>query len=327
MVAETIARTINSARRRDGELRSDAELVRRYAASGDGGAFAILVRRHGPMVFGVCRRMLGHVQDAEDAFQATFLVLAKRAQAVRSGEVSRFLYGVAVRVANKARIRRARQLTRQGELIGEPSAPDSPAPMDWLPLLDQAMSRLPERDRWPIVLCDLQGRSRAEAAKALGIAEGTLSSRLARAREKLRTRLTRLGAALSLPAMAAGLAHEATATIPNSLIESTIAAGVGASSVRELAEGVIRTMFLSKLIKLTTLGVFILGAHRRRRMDSLRRRRSRGRTGVAERATGDEGDGKTEIGPRAHPGNLDRRFRQGGRGTEIWRRCQAKSRR
>lgn len=259
MVGERLNRTIARIVGESGESASDAELVHRFAATRDNAAFAILVRRHGPMVFGVCRRMLGHVQDAEDAFQATFVVLARRAHVVRAGDVSRFLYGVAVRVANKARVRRARQLARQAEMAGEPVAPDSPDPIDWLPLLDSAIARLSERDRGPILLCDLQGRSRSEAAAALGIAEGTLSSRLARAREKLRGKLARLGAALSLPALAAGLAHEAGATAPNSLIELTITSA-GTSIVRQLAEGVIRAMFLSKLIKFTAPGILFVGA-------------------------------------------------------------------
>jgi RNA polymerase sigma factor (sigma-70 family) len=257
MVAETFARTITRFVGDAMDCATDTELIRRYAASGDHGAFAILVRRHGPMVFGVCRRMLGHVQDAEDAFQATFLVLARRAHAVRSGEVSRFLYGVAVRIAVKARIRRARQLIRQGILIDEPVAPDSPEPADWLPLLDSALSRLPERDRWPIILCDVQGRSRSEAAAELGIAEGTLSSRLARSRAKLRARLLRLGVAPSLAALATGLAPQ---TVPARTIELTLAAEVPAAAARELAEGVLRSMFLVKTIKIVAVGLLAFSA-------------------------------------------------------------------
>jgi RNA polymerase sigma factor (sigma-70 family) len=250
MVSEILARTINRIVGEAEEFASDADLVRRYAASGDHGAFAILVRRHGPMVFGVCRRTLGHVQDAEDAFQATFLVLARRAHAVRSGEVSRFLYGVAVRVAAKARTRRMRHEARQHILVNEPLAPDGPDPVDWLPLLDSALSQLPERDRWPIVLCDLQGRSRSEAAAELDIAEGTLSSRLARSRAKLRARLMRLGIAPSLAAISAAVAPQ---PVPAGIIESTLKAGSPAA--RQLAEGVLRSMFLLKTVKLVAIGL------------------------------------------------------------------------
>ena len=141
---------------------------------------------------------------------------------------------------------------------GARGAPEPP-PRDWLPMLDAALARLPDRDRWPILLCDLLGRSRAEAAAELGIAEGTLSSRLARSRDKLRARLARLGAVLSLPTLAAVLTDEATATVPGSLIQSTVAAGTSVVAARELAEGVMRTMFLAKVTKLAAVGVCLLG--------------------------------------------------------------------
>jgi uncharacterized protein (TIGR03067 family) len=134
-----------------------------------------------------------------------------------------------------------------------------PTPNDWLPLLDAALAKLPDRDRDPIVLCDLQGRSRADAATELGIPEGTLSSRLARSREKLRIRLARLGAVLSLPVMTSGLAEQATATVSASLIESTIAAGTTAAAAKELADGVIRTMIFAKATKLIAAGVCVMG--------------------------------------------------------------------
>jgi len=241
---------------------SDADLLRRYVATRDGTAFAALVRRLGPMVFGVCRRTLAHAQDAEDAFQATFLVLARKAYTVRPDSLSRWLYRVAMRLANKARVRRARRMTveREVEHAAEPVAAPAPAPRDWLPILDAALARLPERDRRTILLCDLLGRSRAEAAAELGIAEGTLSSRLARSRDKLRARLARLGAALSLPTLTAGLADEATATVPAMLIQSTITAESTAAAARELAEGVLRTMFLAKLTKLALFGACLAGA-------------------------------------------------------------------
>ena len=129
-----------------------------------------------------------------------------------------------------------------------------------MPILDAVLARMSERDRRPILLCDLLGRSCAEAAAELGIAEGTLSSRLTRAREKLRMRLAHLGSALSLPALVAGLADEAAATMRPSLLESTIAVGTSASTARELAAGVLRTMLLSKILKLSALGVLVLGA-------------------------------------------------------------------
>jgi RNA polymerase sigma factor (sigma-70 family) len=263
MVVDPYARTVTRLGQLVGgrtESIPDADLLRRYVLARDEAAFAALVRRHGPMVFGVCRRTLGHAQDAEDAFQATFLVLARKAHTVRSGGVGRWLYGVAVRVAQKARVRRARRLAVQRELVSvDPAAPPAEPPRDWLPLLDTALGKLADRDRRPILLCDLLGRSRAEAAAELGISEGTLSSRLARARDKLRARLARLGAALSLPTLAAGLADEATATVPTSLIQSTVAAGTSAAAARELAEGVIRTMFLVKTLKVSAVAAGVVG--------------------------------------------------------------------
>src|SRR5688572_11858496 len=262
MVADPFARTVTRLGQLVGtglESASDVELLRRFTAAGDGAAFAALVRRHGPMVFGVCRRTLGHQQDAEDAFQATFLVLARRAHAVRPDGVGRWLYGVAVRVANKARVRRTRRGGVPAEL-NEVPAPAAAPPADWLPLLDAALSRLPDRDRWPILLCDLQGRTRAEAAAELGIGEGTLSSRLARAREKLRNKLGRLGVSLSAAGLAAGLAESAAGTVPNGLIETTLAAGSSAAAARDLAEGVMRGMALLTLAKRSTVALGLLAA-------------------------------------------------------------------
>jgi RNA polymerase sigma factor (sigma-70 family) len=255
MGADSLARTVT---RLVADGAADADLVRRFVAARDEAAFALLVRRHGPMVFGVCRRTLGHTHDAEDAFQAVFLVLARKAHAVRPEGVGRWLYGVAVRVANKARVRRARRIGTAAELP-DVAAPPVPPPSDWLPLLDAALARLPDRDRNPILLCDLLGRSRAEAAAELGIAEGTLSSRLARARDRLRVRLARLGAALSVPVLATGLADQAGGTVPPSLLESTIGVGSSAGAARELADGVLRTMFLAKVLKLSALGVCLIG--------------------------------------------------------------------
>jgi RNA polymerase sigma factor (sigma-70 family) len=255
MVGNSLARTV---RRLVVDEATNVELLRRFIAAGDEAAFALLVRRHGPMVFGVCRRTLRHQQDAEDAFQATFLILARKADTVRPDGLSRWLYGVAVRVASKARTRQARRQLASVDLDQVSTRPE-PAPNDWLQLLDAALARMSARDREPIRLCDLLGRSRAEAALELGIAEGTLSSRLARARERLRARLARLGTALSLSALVVGLADQAEALIPAQLIETTIAAGTSAAAARELADGVLRTMFLAKVLKLTALGLCLVG--------------------------------------------------------------------
>ena len=175
----------------------DAQLLARFVADRDQRAFAALVRRHGPLVLGVCRRLLRHQQDAEDCFQAAFLVLARRAGSVRQrASLASWLYGVAYRVARDAAsaIARRRSRERQVERMPHPEVPPQ-EPQDWRPLLDQELMALPEKFRAAVVLCDLEGRTRKEAACVLKIPEGTLSSRLAAGRRLLAQRLTRRGLA------------------------------------------------------------------------------------------------------------------------------------
>jgi RNA polymerase sigma factor (sigma-70 family) len=208
----------------DGAGLSDGQLLARFVADRDEAAFAALVRRHGPMVLGVCRRLLRHAQDAEDCFQAAFLVLAQRAGTVRKREsLASWLYGVAYRVAldAAAAIARRRSRERQVEQIPQPEV--APAePQDWRPLLDQELTGLPEKYRAAVVLCDLEGKARREAARLLGLPEGTLSARLTRARALLAGRLSRRGVALSGGALAASLAGgAATAAVPARLVLST----------------------------------------------------------------------------------------------------------
>src|SRR5262245_59467150 len=163
---------------------TDAELLGRFLDRRDEAAFALLVRRHGPMVYGVCRRLLPTDQDAEDAFQATFLVLARKARAAAPREVGNWLFGVARRAALLSR----RSIARRRERVGD--VPERPAtPRDELrAVLDEELSRLPDTYRTVIVLCDLEGRTRREAAAMLGWPEGTVAGRLARARELLARR-------------------------------------------------------------------------------------------------------------------------------------------
>jgi RNA polymerase sigma factor (sigma-70 family) len=202
---------------------SDVGLLSRFAADKDAQAFAELVRRHGPLVLGVCRRVTGHPQDAEDAFQATFLVLAKKAGAVKNPELlASYLYGVAFRVALRVKRSALRRKAREVLMASMPDPPapaEQPAASDLRPLLDQELSALAECYRDAIVLCDLRGVSREDAAIALGIPEGTLSSRLANGRKKLAARLARRGVSLSaaLPLLTA----EASAAVPNELITKT----------------------------------------------------------------------------------------------------------
>jgi RNA polymerase sigma factor (sigma-70 family) len=211
---------------------SDAELLERFranrataedAALAAEAAFTALVARHGPMVLGVCRRALDNPNDVEDAFQATFLVLVRRARSVRVGDsLGRWLYGVARRVAAKARARLERDRRRTAPLDDEPVAPDVSADqLGLLAALDEEVSRLPEKYRAPVVLCRLEGLSHAEAADRLRWPVGTVSGRLSRACDLLRDRLVRRGVASGV----ALLTSEAVrASVPEPLATATIRA-------------------------------------------------------------------------------------------------------
>ena len=177
------------------DAESDELLLRRFAAGRDEVAFEALIRRHGPMVWGVCQRVLFHHQDAEDAFQAAFLVLARKAAtAGRSGRLANWLFGVARRTAWNVRRRRERraQLEQpQGHLTELPAAaPPGPHACE---VVDEEIARLPDRYRLPIVLCCLQGKTHAEAGEHLSWPTGTVAGRLSRGRELLKDRLRRRG--------------------------------------------------------------------------------------------------------------------------------------
>jgi RND family efflux transporter MFP subunit len=179
---------------------ADELLLHRFAVRHDQAAFAALVARHGPMVLGVCCRALRDAGDVEDAFQATFLVLARKARSLaRPQLLAHWLYAVARRTAQEARARTARRHSKQQPIV-DVAAPDTTAPAAWAdlrPVLDEEIARLPERYRVPFVLCYLEGRTNREAARLMGCAEGTVASRLAWARQRLRCRLTRRGVTLS----------------------------------------------------------------------------------------------------------------------------------
>jgi RNA polymerase sigma factor (sigma-70 family) len=238
---------------------SDGQLLGRFVATRDEPSFAALVRRHGPMVFGVCRRILRDFHDAEDAFQATFLVLARKAPALVVGEsLACWLYGVAYRTALEAQAMSARRRTHEKLVNNLPHPAVMPAEAaDWRPLLDRELNLLPEKYRAAIVLCDLEGRPRREAARLLGIGGGTLSSRLARARGLLARRLGRCGVALSAGALAVVIGEgDVSAALPAALILSTarsaalVAAGqVAAVSTPAvlLMKGVMKAMLMKKL--------------------------------------------------------------------------------
>lgn len=244
----------------DGSSRgdTDGQLLERFLSQRDEVAFTALVGRHGSMVLSVCRRILGNVADAEDAFQATFLVLVRKAAALtRRAVLGDFLHGVARRTALKARGALARRRAKE-QAMARPAARSQEMRNDWLPLLDEQLARLPEKYRLPILLCDLEGRTRGEAAERLGWPEGTVAGRLARGREMLAKRLTRQGLALSAGSVAAALLPQpAVAGVPAALEEATVkaanlfvlgpAAGVIPEAVVRLTEGVTKAMVLGKL--------------------------------------------------------------------------------
>ncbi len=246
-----------AARREVGSL-ADGELLGLFLARRDEPAFAELVRRHGPTVLGVCRRVLRNAHDAEDAFQATFLVLVRRAASVRPpGRVGSWLYGVAYRTALEARRAAARRRAREAHAMRR-IAVEEPSPQDLWPLLDQELRGLPDKYRAPLLLCDLEGKTRKEASAQLGWAEGTVSSRLARARGLLARRLLRRGVAVPAGAAAMAVAGgTATAGVPSLLAKETVqaallvaagrAAGAIPAPVLVLMKGVLRAMWLTKV--------------------------------------------------------------------------------
>jgi RNA polymerase sigma factor (sigma-70 family) len=244
----------------------DADLLSRFVSDRDEAAFELLVRRHERLVLNVCRRVLGHAQDAEDAFQATFLVLARKAAAVgRREALAGWLYRVAYRVALKARVRTARHGTAQPldpERLAAPPSDDPETAADWRdlrPLLDEEVNRLPEKYRVPVVLCYLQSRTYDEAARQLGLSRGTVSTRLTRARDLLRRRLARRGLAVGGGLLAALLTERAAeAAASAALLTLTVRAGVwfatGAAGpalvspqAATLAKGALHAMLLTQL--------------------------------------------------------------------------------
>src|SRR5262249_36774042 len=213
---------------REGAGRNDGQLLGDYLRSRDEAALAALVCRHGPMVWGVCRRVLRNHHDAEDAFQATFLVLVRKAASVVPREmVANWLFGVARQTALKARATTAKRGAREKQVtqVPEPAATDPSIREDLRPLLDQELCGLPDIYRVAIVLGDLEEKTRREAARQLGVPEGTLAARLTRGRVMLAKRLARRGLAVSGGVLAAVLAQNAaSAGVPASLVSSTIQA-------------------------------------------------------------------------------------------------------
>jgi RNA polymerase sigma factor (sigma-70 family) len=252
---------------------TDGQLLAQFLNLRDQAAFATLVRRHGPMVMGVCGRILGNAADVEDAFQATFLVLVRKARSLTSRAVlGDWLHGVArctafntrrVAARRRAKERAMARTEAQGETVRD----------DWLPLLDEELSRLSEKYRLPIVLCDLEGWTRREAAARLGWPEGTVAGRLARGRALLARQLARRGVAMSAGALAAVFSQNAAfACVPAPLASCTIraaillaagqaaTAGVTSAPVAALVEGVLKTMLMTKLATASLLLTVVLCA-------------------------------------------------------------------
>jgi RNA polymerase sigma factor (sigma-70 family) len=242
---------------------TDGRLLSLFVHERDEAAFETLVRRYGPMVIGICRRVLRDGPDADDAFQATFLVLARKAATIRDrARLANWLYGVAARTAQKARTLAARRQRREvpmADLPDQAAATPTAGWDDWLPVLDRELACLPQKYRMPVVLCDLQGLTQKAAAKQLGWPEGTVSSRLSRARAMLAARLTRSGPRVSAALLAATLAETGANQVRAALVGATVrsavavtggsvAAGVIISAqVSALTEGVLKAMLLSKL--------------------------------------------------------------------------------
>jgi len=236
---------------------TDQELLERFTAHHDESAFEALVQRHGPLVLGVCQRVLGDVNAAEDAFQATFLILARKARTIRWHKTVRnWLYQVAFRTASEARVQRAKRLRHERE-AGTMLLQDAGNTGEWEELrliLDEELYRLPEKFRMPLLLCYLHGKTRDDAAQELGWTEGAVKGRLERGRDILRNRLTRRGLSLATATLPMLLAQGTVSALPEALLDSTMRVavqGIVSAPVAVLSKGVVQAMFWAK-IKLAT---------------------------------------------------------------------------
>jgi RNA polymerase sigma factor (sigma-70 family) len=248
----------------DGQLLERVVTGREEAAQA---AFSVLVERHGPMVLRVCRQVLGDDHDSHDAFQATFLVLARRAGSVRRADsVACWLHGVARRVAVRSRSDAARRRVhekRWAELRGAGGTEQDERAGSW-PELHEEIARLPRRYREPVVLCYLEGLTTEAAARSIGCPQGTVLSRLSRARERLRGQLTRRGVAFSAGLLMSGAATDrASAAVPAALLDATVraslqfagsktAVALATTTAAALARGVLHAMTIAKFATLGT---------------------------------------------------------------------------
>ena len=206
---------------------TDRQLLESFLTRRDEESFEGLVLRHGPMVLGLCRQILRDTHEAEDAFQATFLLLARNAATIRNlDSIASWLHGVAYRVSLKARAGARRRAPEGRGLEMAVTGPDDLDRLDLRPLLHEEVDRLPEKYRAPIVLCFFEGQTHEEAARRLDCPTGTVKGRMARAKEMLRSRLERRGLSAPLALMAMMVPRDATAAVPRELIESTVSAAM-----------------------------------------------------------------------------------------------------
>jgi RNA polymerase sigma factor (sigma-70 family) len=250
---------------------TDGELLERFRSRREETAFAILVQRHGPLVLGACRRVLGNIPDVEDAFQATFLVLVSKAASIRKQHsVASLLYGVAYRVALKVKVRASTRRAREQRArtdMPRPQAVDEKTLQEVRAILDEEINRLPDKYRAPVLLCYLEGKTQEQAARELGCPKSSLASRLGKARQQLQQRLTRRGVTLAGGLLVAVLAAQADgATIPAGLLISTTriallglkgkaAAAAAAAPAAALADQIVKGMVVTKLKLATVLAL------------------------------------------------------------------------
>ena len=243
---------------------TDAQLLVEYIRHQDAAALEALVHRHGSMVWRVCRRVLGDHHDVEDAFQATFLVFVRKASSITSPELlANWLYGVAHQTALKARATAAKRKSREKQVaeLPEPAWIEPHPGNNWQPQLDDELSHLPAIYRVAIVLCDLEGQTRRESARQLGVPEGTLAARLSRGRALLAKRLARHGPAVSVSAIL--FQNSASACAPSAVLTSTVEVvtqfAAASPEVTILTRGILNAMFMTKLkIAATVVGTAVL---------------------------------------------------------------------
>ncbi len=214
----------------------DAQLLERFVRMRDEAAFEALIQRHGPMVLRVCRRALGHAQDAEDVFQATFLLLSRKAASLRDrAGVGSWLFGVASRLARKARTAARRRAAHEARAPMRIPGSADPSLAETQALLDEELALLPEKYRSVLILCYLQGLTRDEAAGRLGLSLAGVKKRLERGRERLRARLARRGIPLSAVLLGLLLASEGLAAVPSPLVAATVGAAQALAQGKSLA--------------------------------------------------------------------------------------------